>query len=268
MTPEDFQFLAAEIKKRSGLTLSEDKSYLLETRLLPVARQHGFEDVSELTVKLRESRNEKVLQEVTEAMTTNESSFFRDKKPFDQLRDVVVPRLLENCGGKKSFRIWSAACSTGQEPYSVLMTLMEDDRLQGWNYEIVATDLSESVLQKAVKGVYSQFEVQRGLPIQLLMKYFDQDGEQWKIKPELPPKIRFQPLNLLEDFSSLGMFDVILCRNVLIYFDQETKQGVLERIAKRLNLGGVFYLGSTETTLGITDAFKPLDNERGLYITG
>ena len=199
-------------------------------------------------------------------MTTNETFFFRDKMPFEHFRDTIMPALIAARAREKRIRIWCAAASTGQEPYSLAMLCKEmGAALAGWRVEILATDLSTEVLEKAKAGIYSQFEVQRGLPIQLLVKYFTQVGETWQIAPEIRGMVQFRPLNLLNDFSALGMFDVVFCRNVLIYFDQATKIGVLDRIARQMPDDGYLVLGAAETVVGLTDAFKPVPDKRGLY---
>ncbi len=266
MNVDDFNLLAKMIKDKSGLTLTKDKAYLLESRLLPVARKHQMKNLDELVMRLRTRQEQGLVRDVVEAMTTNESFFFRDIKPFDQFKQVVLPYLLQTRANAKSIKIWSAACSSGQEPYTLAMILKEERaRLAGWHIEIVATDLSTEILAKAQAGLYSQFEVQRGLPIQMLMKYFKQAGDRWQIDAGLRDMIRFRPFNLLEDMTALGQFDVIFCRNVLIYFDQPTKQMVLERMARQLSQDGFLYLGGAETVVGITDKFQPMTNHRGIY---
>lgn len=266
MRPDDFQYLCRLLKERSGLTLGEDKGYLLENRLVPIARRHGLKDLDELVASLRDNRKEALVRDVVDAMTTNESFFFRDKKPFDQFSSIVLPHLLSRRSTTRSFRIWSAACSSGQEPYSLAMILRENAaKLNGWRYEIVATDLSRDILAKAKAGVYSQFEVQRGLPITLLVKYFKQDGEKWNIDPAIRAMVQFREFNLLEDPKLLGTFDVVFCRNVLIYFDQGIKARVLERIRQVVVDDAFLYLGGAETVLGITDRFQPVPGERGIY---
>jgi chemotaxis protein methyltransferase CheR len=210
---------------------------------------------------------ETLTSEVVEAMTTNETFFFRDKIPFDHLRETILPTLLKARANRRSLRIWSAACSTGQEPYSIAMCLKERaQELAGWRIEIIATDLSQEVLEKAKSGIYSQFEVQRGLPVQLLVKYFTQIGEHWQISPEIRGMVQHRQLNLLQDFSHLGKFDVIFCRNVLIYFDQDTKTGIFGRLAKALEPDGMLLLGAAETVVGISAAFRPHPDRRGLYL--
>ena len=266
MTPQDYDFLRKLLKERSGLDLSADKQYLVESRLIPLARKAGLPGIAELVQKMKGGA-EALTSEVVEAMTTNETFFFRDKIPFDHLRETVLPALLKARAGRRSLRIWSAACSTGQEPYSIAMCLKERaPELAGWRIEIVATDLSQEVLEKAKSGIYSQFEVQRGLPVQLLVKYFTQVGEHWQINPEIRGMVQHRPLNLLQDFSHLGKFDVIFCRNVLIYFDQDTKTGIFRRLAKAFEPDGMLLLGAAETVVGISDAFRPHPDRRGLYL--
>jgi chemotaxis protein methyltransferase CheR len=211
---------------------------------------------------------EALTTDVVEAMTTNETFFFRDKIPFDHLKEAVLPALVQARAARRSLRIWCAASSTGQEPYSIAMCLKEASHLfAGWRIEIVATDLSQEVLEKSKAGIYSQFEVQRGLPIQLLVKYFTQNGELWQLNAEIRGMVQHRQLNLLQDFSHLGTFDVVFCRNVLIYFDQATKANIFERIARMVEPDGVLALGAAESVVGITNAFKPYPDRRGLYRT-
>ena len=266
MTPLDYDFIRRLVKERSGLLLSADKQYLVESRLLPVARKARVNGLSELVRLLKGPNAQALIVEVVEAMMTNESFFFRDKLPFEHFRDTIIPALLAARAGQRRIRIWCAAASTGQEPYSLAMTLKEiAQRVSGWRIDILATDLSTEVLEKARTGIYSQFEVQRGLPIQLLIKYFSQVGETWQIAPDLRAMVQFRPFNLLSDFSSLGMFDVVFCRNVLIYFEQQTKIGVLERISRTIERDGYLVLGAAETVVGLTDTFRPMPDRRGLY---
>jgi chemotaxis protein methyltransferase CheR len=265
VTPLDYEYLRTILKDRSGLDLSADKQYLVESRLVPLARKAGLAGIPELVAKMK-SGAEPLTSEVVEAMTTNETFFFRDRIPFDHLRETILPALMAARASRKSIRIWSAASSTGQEPYSIAMCLKEKAaQLAGWRFEIVATDLSQEVLEKSRAGIYSQFEVQRGLPIQLLVKYFAQTGELWQINAEIRGMVQHRPLNLLQDFSHLGKFDVIFCRNVLIYFDQETKIDVFERMSRIVEPDGMLMLGAAESVVGITDAFRPYPDRRGLY---
>jgi chemotaxis protein methyltransferase CheR len=266
MTPLDYDYLRKLLKERSGLVLSVDKQYLVESRLLPVARKAGCTGLSELVQSLRQPKAERLIIDVVQAMMTNESFFFRDKLPFDHFRDTIMPALLAARSDQRRIRIWCAAASSGQEPYSLAMALKEmGNATAGWRIEILATDLSSEVLDKAEAGIYSQFEVQRGLPIQLLIKHFTQIGESWQIAPDIRAMVQYRPLNLLSDFSHLGPFDLVFCRNVLIYFDQETKIGVLNRIARIIERDGYLALGAAETVVGLTDHFRPVPDRRGLY---
>jgi chemotaxis protein methyltransferase CheR len=265
VTPLDYEFLRKLLKERSGLDLSPDKQYLVESRLIPLARKVGLPGITELVQKMK-SGSEALTSDVVEAMTTNETFFFRDKIPFDHLRDTMMPALLQARASRRSLRIWCAASSTGQEPYSIAMCLKElGAALAGWRVEIIGTDLSQAVLEKSRAGIFSQFEVQRGLPIQLLVKHFTQVGELWQINADIRAMVQYRQLNLLHDFAQLGTFDVIFCRNVLIYFDQETKAGIFGRLAKVVEPDGFLVLGAAESVVGISDAFRPHPERRGLY---
>jgi chemotaxis protein methyltransferase CheR len=265
VTLPDYEYLRKILKERSGLDLSVDKQYLVESRLVPLARKAGLPGIPELVAKMKGGADG-LTADVVEAMTTNETFFFRDKIPFDHLRDTILPALMQTRASRKLVRIWSAASSTGQEPYSIAMCLKEKAaQLAGWRFEIIATDLSQEVLEKSKAGIYSQFEVQRGLPIQLLVKYFTQTGELWQINADIRGMVQHRQLNLLQDFSHLGKFDVIFCRNVLIYFDQETKISIFERMGKIVEPDGMLMLGAAESVVGITDAFRPYPDKRGLY---
>ncbi len=266
MTPTDFEYLAGILKDRSGLSIGPDKTYLLESRLTPVARKNNLDDLDALVAEVRRSKKEALLCEITEAMTTNESFFFRDATPFEIFEKVILPQLLETRASRKSLRIWSAACSTGQEAYSLSMILREmAPQLAGWRIEIVGTDISNEVLEKAKVGIYSQFEVQRGLPIQLLMKYFTQVNELWQIDASIRAMVSYKEFNLLKDLKALGNFDIIFCRNVLIYFDQPTKTKVLNAMSDILAPDGCLFMGAAETVLGISDVFQPIPGQRGVY---
>jgi len=266
MTPADMDFIAQLLKRRSGLIITSEKQYLLESRLTPVARERGLADVTAVIAKLR-TGDEALARTVVEAMTTNESFFFRDKTPFDQFEKVILPAMLKARAATKRLRIWCAAASSGQEPYSLSMILKEKGaQLADWRIEIVGTDISTEILARATAGVYSQFEVQRGLPIQLLMKYFKKEGEQWRINDELRSSIQYRTFNLLDPFTGLGNFDIVYCRNVLIYFDEATKRGVLTRVAQLMPADGFLLLGAAETVVGVTDVFAPMESARGLYV--
>ena len=267
MIPSDYEYLRKLLKERSGLMLSADKQYLVESRLLPVAHRAGMADLTELVAKLKSAREQPLVTEVAEAMTTNESFFFRDKLPFEHFRNVIMPALLAARPPRRPIRIWCAAAATGQEPYSLAMSLKEmGDKVTGREIEIIATEFSTQVLEKAKTGLFSQFEVQRGLPITLLIKYFAQLGDTWQINPDVRAMVQFRAFNLLHDFAPLGRFDLVFCRNVLIYFDQETKTQVLDRMARITEPDGYLVLGAAETVVGLTESFRPLPEHRGLYV--
>lgn len=267
MQSADFEYLSSLLKKRSGLALTSDKEYLIESRLIPIARQLGLADLSQLCLRLQSKPDEALLTEVTEAMTTNESSFFRDMKPYDLLRQKIFPLMMEKQAATKQIRIWSAACSTGQEPYTVSICIKEDAaKMPGWKFEIIATDLAKKVIDKAKTGIYSQFEVQRGLPIQILLKYFTQlPDTSWQAKDILREMVNFRLQNLLEEYTILGKFDIIFCRNVLIYFDDETKGQITRKMVRSLQPHGVLILGSTESLIDPDGSFVPVEDFRGAY---
>ena len=266
MNTLEYDYLCKLLKERSGLVLSSDEQYLLESRLLPIVRRLDLGSLSGLVAKLRAPGSEPLIVQVVEAMTTNESFFYRDKVPFDNFNEAIMPALIAARANQRRLRIWCAAASTGQEPYSLAMCLKEMcHKLNGWRIDIVATDLSLEVLEKATAGVYSQFEVQRGLPVQMLVRYFTQNGDTWQLSPEIRAMVQYRPFNLLRDFGSLGKFDVVFCRNVLIYFDQQTKVDILHRIAQLMPSDGYLVLGAAETVVGLTERFKPLTDRRGLY---
>ncbi len=267
MKPDDLEFLSGVVRQRSGLVLTADKGYLLESRLAPVARKEGFNSVEDLVAAVRSRRDDRLMWAITDAMTTNETFFFRDKTPFDLLRDQVMPALLKKKGANAKVRIWCAAASTGQEPYSLAM-MMADNAVKfgNMNVEIIGTDISDRVLEKARAGLYTQFEVQRGLPVTSLVKHFEKVDDLWRIKSDIRAKVTFKQANLLEDFRAMGQFDVIFCRNVLIYFDQDTKRKVLERMAGLMGDEGYLFLGAAETVMGITDAYQTRPDSRGLYV--
>jgi chemotaxis protein methyltransferase CheR len=265
MTPETFATIASLVKSRSGIVLTSDKAYMLDTRLAPILKREGLASLDQLAPRLRDFRGEALLRDVVDALTTNESSFFRDGRPFEHLRRML-PALVSSRPPQHRLRIWSAACSTGQEAYSIAMTLAElRPTLGGRSFEILGTDLSREVLDRARAGVFTQFEVQRGLPVQLLVRHFKQEQGKWRISPEMAQHCRFEERNLLGEHRSLGRFDVIFCRNVLIYFDAATKTRVLSALAEQLAPDGVMYLGGAETVLGLTDRLVPVQGERGAY---
>ncbi len=261
-----FEIFRDLLSRTSGLVIGPDKTYLLESRLSPVAKKWEMNTLADIANAIKTTNDNKLVNDVIEAMTTNETSFFRDIKPFEHLKNIVLPELAEKRQSGKSIRIWSAACSSGQEAYSIAMTIKEHPALQGWSADIKGTDISHEIMDQARKGQFSQFEVQRGLPIQLLMKYFSQEGTHWHLKDEIKKMVSFDYLNLLEPAAALGKFDIVFCRNVLIYFNEETKRKVLDMIASHMQDDGYLFLGGAETVLGITDAFIPKPDARGLYI--
>ncbi len=265
--PQDFDWLRNLLKQRSGLTLSAEKQYLLESRLLPVARRNGLTTLAELVDHLKNAATSPLATAVVEAMTTNETYFFRDKIPFDHLCETVIPSLIAARAREKRLRIWCTAASTGQEPYSIAMILKSMEvQLRGYCIDLLATDLSGEVIERAKSGVFSQFEVQRGLPIQMLVRHFSKvGGDNWQIAAEIRDMVQFRTLNLLHDFSPLGQFDLIFCRNVLIYFDQPGKIAVLDRLARQIPADGFLILGAAETVVGLTERFKPFCDKRGLF---
>ncbi len=267
MNTQDFTFLVNMLKKTSGHVLAEDKGYLLDSRLGPIARKENYDSVDALIKAMRTKNDDRLNAIVTEAMTTNETFFFRDRTPFDLFKSDVIPHLTANRPAGSKIKIWCAAASSGQEPYSLAMIMREEAaRMKGLQSSILATDISDKVLEKAKTGLYSQFEVQRGLPVQLMVKYFEKANDLWRIDPRLQQHITFRKFNLLENFRGLGQFDVVFCRNVLIYFDQATKTDILNRLAQSIAPDGFLFLGAAETVMGLSDAFVPVPGKRGLYI--
>ena len=259
-----FASIAAMLKARSGLTLGPDKLYLVETRLVSIMRRENTADLAALAAKLRPGNALEC--EIVEAMTTNESLFFRDTKPFEALRLRVLPRLHAARPPGTRLRIWSAAASTGQEAYSIAMVLADlAVSLGDRKIDVVGTDIARDALKRAREGLYSQFEIQRGLPMQMLVKHFAKEEQQWRIKPALRSRVDFREWNLLADLRPLGQFDVVFCRNVLIYFDAPTKTRVLDAIANLLTPDGVLFLGGAETVLGLTTCLQAVPGEPGAY---
>lgn len=263
LTEQEITWLFDLIKKKSGISLTKEKSYLIEPRLLPVAKHFEFKTVKELINKIQLTSSEDMILKVIDSMTTNESSFFRDFTPFENFSKIVIPHLKTSSPDKSKLRIWSAAASTGQEPYSILIKILEEGG--GIDSQIIATDICEPVLIKARSGVYNQFEVQRGLPIQLLLKYFKQIDKDWHIKDELKAKVSFRKLNLIDDFTFLGKIDVIFCRNVLIYFDQYTKTSILNKMSEIMHENSFLFLGSSENIIGLETKLVPHPGCNGLF---
>ncbi len=266
MNAADFDFLADLLRRRSGLHLRHDKLPLAESRLLPVAQRFGFRDVASLIAELRHGR-ETIAGAVTEAMTTNESSFFRDRHAFEYFQNKILPMLLARRASRRRLRIWCAGAANGQEAYSLAM-ILDDLKLSeaGWTVDLIATDLNSAAIARAREGLYSQFEVQRGLPIQRLVRHFAQEGDQWRIAPRLRRMVSFRPFNLLDSFGWLGELDVIFCRNVLIYFDMTTKAQVIGRLADALSPDGWLVMGAAESLAGASSDFAAVEEARGVYV--
>ncbi|MEM6471456.1 MAG: protein-glutamate O-methyltransferase CheR [Planctomycetota bacterium] len=248
----DIDFLRELVAHHSGNVIAPRQVYMLEQRLAPVAGDHGLNDVASLVAKLRRSSDKNLSTEVAEAVTVNETSFYRDAHVFDSLSKHVIPELIERHKIDRTIRIWSAACSSGQEPYTLAMMIRDRfPQLEDWNIKIVATDLSEEMLRKCRSGEYTQLEVNRGLPVKQLVRFFDRNGNLWRAKPQLRDMIQCQRLNLTQQWSLMGSFDVVLIRNVLIYFDQKTKSDILQRVHRSLRPDGYLFIGSAETMIGL-----------------
>jgi chemotaxis protein methyltransferase CheR len=261
-----FTVLAELLRSRSGLVIGQDKIYLLETRLASIIKREKLRDLNELAERLRGRGADAVARDVVEAMTTNESFFFRDDKPFQHFRAQALQRVVGARPAGAPLRIWSAAASSGQEAYSLAMILLDSRAVLGdRRVEIVGTDLARDQLARARDGLYTQFEVQRGLPVQMLMRHFRREEVGWRISDALRAMVQWKEWNLLGDLRALGRFDIVFCRNVLIYFDQPTKTRALEAIAGQMSADGMLYLGGAETVLGLTTRFAPLPAERGVY---
>jgi chemotaxis protein methyltransferase CheR len=267
-TMQSFNAFCAYLRRSSGLVIGADKQYLVESKIRPILRREKMSGLVELVAVLERSQSPALAKEVLEAMTVNETFFFRDKVPFDCFRQVMLPNLIAARASQRRLRIWSAACSSGQEPYSLAMIMTDEFalKLQGWTIEVVGTDLSEAVLDKARKGVYTQFEVQRGLPTPLLLRHFTQIGDLWQISDKIRTKVSFVPFNLLYDYTQLGKFDVIFCRNVLIYFDQARKTDILNRMARILAPDGYLVLGASENIIGLQTDLAPHPEHRTFFI--
>lgn len=266
MRPSEFNTLKEMLKTSSGFVLTDDKQYLLESRLAPLAKKCQYESVDALISDWCRTKQTSLQNQIIEAMTINESFFFRDKSPFDNFENHILPHLLESNKNQKKIRIWSAAASSGQEAYSLAMILKEHaPKLAGWNIDIIGTDLCSEALEKAKAGLYSQFEVQRGMPIQYLVKNFKQVGSMWQINSDIRSMVQYRQFNLMNSFTLLGRFDVIFIRNVLIYFDKETKANILSRMEKQTNSECFLVLGASETLVNLNKNFKSVPDVRGLY---
>jgi chemotaxis protein methyltransferase CheR len=263
--PEEIEIIRRIVQARSGLVINPDKTYRVETCLAPVARREGFADISEMIRDIQTKRDNDLMWTVTEALANTETAFFRDRAPFQQFREEILPELAVARDGAP-IRIWSAACSTGQEPYSLAMIVDDEaSKYPGLKVELFGSDLSERCLEKAQSGLYTQFEVQRGLPIRLLVRHFEKDDETWRLSPRIRQSVRWRRVNLLADLSGLGQFDVIFCRNVVSGFDREVARRVLDQLAAALPEDGRLILGIEETASDFTDALRPISGRRGVY---
>lgn len=259
----DFDLYQELLREKSGLSLSSDKSYMLESRLSPIAKKWGFISMEAMTAALQGVPDLELIDDVMEAMTTNDTAFFADSALFDSFKSFVVPKLQENRPPKKGISIWSCASASGQEPYSIAITLQE---FQGLKSRILASDLSKDVIEQSREGLYSQFEVQRGLPINLLMTHFTQEDDKWRLKSNIRSMVKHKTFNLLDNMSNLGQFDVIFCCNVLHYFDNKTQTNVLERLLQQLQPDGFLLVGGAEKLPEGFEALRAIEGHKGVFV--
>ena len=255
ISPQAFTFVRELVRAESAIVLEPGKEYLVESRLVPLARAAGHPSVDAYVADLSTRRSQAALMKVVEALTTNETSWFRDSDPYTTLRTEVLPQLAKSRPNRQ-LRVWAAACSSGQEPYSIVMTALDTPELAGWKTEVVATDLSEEMLERARRGEYSQLEVNRGMPATTLVRHFERSGLNWRINQSIRERVQFRQLNLTRPFPPMGKFDVVFLRNVLIYFDLPTKQDVLRRVRQVMAPDGHLFLGAAEMTMGVDDAWE------------
>jgi len=252
---ENYRFLQQHVYSNAGIVLEKDKHYLFESRLSPIVRQHGLASINDLCALLIATRESEISRQVVEAMTTNETYFFRDPAQYDAIRNVLLPRLKQERQDTKRLRFWSAAASTGQEAYSLAMILLQEG-LQDWNIQILGTDFSSQVLERARSGKFRQIEVNRGLPAALLVKHFRRSGVDWQLSDSLRQMVRFETIDLRKSMRALGPFDLVFCRNVLIYFDAETKKKIIRELHGTLFRGGWLLLGGAETAFSVEEWFE------------
>ena len=265
MTPGEISVLADLARRRSGVVIDADKTYIIESRLAPIARKQGFTTLSELISDLQQRRDETLIWATVEALASTETQFFRDRTPFQQIAAEVLPALARR--GRRTVRAWSAGCATGQEPYSLAILAEEERGKHGpMDVEIFGTDLSERCLEKATAGIYTQFEVQRGLPSRLLIKYFDKVDDHWLLSPRIRQTVSLQRKNLITEVKDTGPFDLVMCRNVVSAFDPSTARTVLEQISGVIAPDGYLVMGAYETSAHHCPAFRPAPGLRGLYM--
>jgi chemotaxis protein methyltransferase CheR len=258
--------LSEFISQRIGVSVDIRRQSAIESRLAPVLAEYGLKDLRELATRLRAGADAELADRTIDAMVTCETLFFRDRAPFAAMRSLMLPKLREARSGSRMLRIWSAACATGQEPYSLAMMLDEQARnLSGWRVDLIASDISRAALAIATAGCYSQFEVQRGLPTPLLLRHFAKEQDGWRINEHLRASVDFRRVNLTEDFAKLGRFDIILCRNALMYMDVERRCDVLRRLSRQLAPDGYLMLGATETVIGLGVDLVPTPDHIGLF---
>ncbi|MFC7494285.1 MULTISPECIES: CheR family methyltransferase [unclassified Nocardioides] len=255
ISPQAFSFVRELVRAESAIVLETGKEYLVESRLVPLARAGGHPNVDAYVAELSQRRTPAGLKQVVEALTTNETSWFRDSDPFNTLRQTVFPALAKT-RPNRTLRVWAGACSSGQEPYSIVMTALDTPELAGWKVDLVATDLSDEMLERARKGEYSQLEVNRGLPATTMVRHFERAGLNWRINQSIKDRVEFRHLNLTRPFPPMGKFDVVFLRNVLIYFDLPTKRDVLKRVRQVMAPDGHLFLGAAEMTMGVDDAWE------------
>ena len=256
LAADSFAYVSDVVRRESAIVLEPGKEYLVESRLLPLARAGGHASVEDYVAALRARPTREAVNDVVEALTTNETFWFRDMEPFEVLRTVVVPEVLRSAAARRRLTIWSGACSSGQEAYTIAMIMAEHVVPLGWQVEIVATDISQQMLDRVDAGTYSQLEVNRGLPAPMLVKYFRKVGTHWQVSDELRSMVRTRHLNLAQPFGPLPTFDIVFLRNVLIYFDTDTKRRILQQVRNVTAPGGALFLGAAETTIGLDDTWE------------
>lgn len=267
MNITEFNVYRDLLNEKSGLFLAQDKAYLVETRLNPIARKWGYENISAMTNVLRAVPPQELIHDIIEAMANKETSFFRDSMPFQYLKDIVLPYFSETTSDQRHIRAWSAAASSGQEPYSIALTLNHEKQHHSkLQYSILATDISYDVLDRAKDGIYSQLEIQRGVPVDLMIKYFKADGKKWIISDTIKKLIQFEYFNLLESMEDLGYFDIVFCKNVLPYFDEQTQRSTLERIVAQMKADGFLFMEPSAQSDTVLNLLRPVPNTVGLYV--
>ena len=266
ISPVDYDFIANLLRDQCALVLDPGKDYLINSRLSPIAQRHGLTSIDHLVRRLRDTSDSSLVSDVVEAMVTTETSFFRDVHPFETLKKIVLPKLIELRRPQRQLNIWCAASSSGQEPYSIAMLLKEYfPDLAGWQINLTATDISHEMLQRSRAGRYSQLEVNRGLPTNLLLKWFRQEGGVWEIDEQIRRMMTFKPMNLAQPWPAMPLWDLIFLRNVMIYFDNDVKKSILGRVARSLGDDGYLVLGGAETTFGLDNSFQRIETLKSGY---